>query len=90
MARQNGCRVNTIKFTLHIYFSRQENVHVYIAPVVCVFGFFNNIANIVVLTRKHMSLKINILLEALAVANLMTIITYIVELIDVSVRKPKR
>ena len=50
--------------------------HGYIAAVVCVWGIAANLANIVVLTRKHMISSTNTILMWLAVADLLTMISY--------------
>lgn len=53
-------------------------VHGYIANVVCIFGVISNILNVIVLTRKHMITPTNCILTALAIADLLTMITYLV------------
>ena len=50
--------------------------HGYIAAVVCVWGIAANLANIVVLTRKHMISSTNTILLWLAVADLLTMVSY--------------
>ena len=50
--------------------------HGYIAAVVCVWGIAANLANIVVLTRKHMISSTNAILMWLAVADLLTMVSY--------------
>lgn len=53
-------------------------VHGYIANVVCIFGVISNILNIIVLTRKHMITPTNSILTALAIADFLTMLTYLV------------
>ena len=53
-------------------------VHGYIANVVCIFGVLSNILNIIVLTRKHMITPTNCILTALAIADFLTMLTYLV------------
>ena len=50
--------------------------HGYIAAVVCVWGIAANLANIVVLTRRHMISSTNTILMWLAVADLLTMVSY--------------
>ena len=50
--------------------------HGYIAAVVCVWGIAANLANIVVLTRRHMISSTNTILLWLAVADLLTMVSY--------------
>ena len=50
--------------------------HGYVAALVCVFGIIANLANIVVLTRNNMITSTNIILTWLAVADLMTMMSY--------------
>ena len=51
-------------------------VHGYVSILVCVLGILANIANIVVLNKKHMETSTNILLMWLAVADLCTMVEY--------------
>ena len=51
--------------------------HGYISAIVCVFGIVSNMANIVVLTRKNMVSSTNLILTWLAVADLLTMTTYL-------------
>ena len=54
------------------------HLHGYIANIVCIFGVISNILNIIVLTRKHMITPTNCILTALAIADLLTMLTYLV------------
>lgn len=51
-------------------------VHGYVSILVCLLGILANIANIVVLNKKHMETSTNILLMWLAVADLCTMVEY--------------
>ena len=51
-------------------------VHGYVSVLVCLLGILANIANIVVLNKKHMQTSTNILLMWLAVADLCTMVEY--------------
>lgn len=53
------------------------HVHGYVATVVCTWGVMANMANIVVLTRRSMLSPTNFILTGLAVADLLTMSTYI-------------
>ncbi|XP_074644364.1 G-protein coupled receptor dmsr-1-like, partial [Tubulanus polymorphus] len=52
-------------------------VHGYVSVVVCVFGIFSNILNVIVLTQKHMISSTNYILIALAVADLLKMMSYL-------------
>ena len=52
-------------------------IHGYISVVVCLFGIIANIANIVVLNKKHMRTSTNVILMWLAVADLCTMVEYV-------------
>ena len=54
-----------------------QSVHGYISIVVCVFGIVCNIMNIVVLTQKNMITSTNFILVALAVADMLTMVSYL-------------
>ncbi|XP_076085148.1 G-protein coupled receptor dmsr-1-like isoform X3 [Mytilus galloprovincialis] len=51
--------------------------HGYISICVCVFGIITNIFNIIVLTRRHMSTPVNIILSWLAVSDIITMMSYV-------------
>ena len=51
--------------------------HGYIALVVCIFGVFANILITAVLTRKEMRTPVNLMLVALAIADLAVMLEYI-------------
>lgn len=53
-------------------------VHGYISNIVCIFGVLSNILNVIVLTRRHMITPTNCILTALAVADFLTMLTYLV------------
>lgn len=60
-------------------FSRNfAKVHGYVADVVCIFGVISNILNVIVLTRRHMITPTNCILTALAIADFLTMLTYLV------------
>ena len=60
------------------FFKNYGNVHGYIANTVCIFGVISNVLNIIVLTRRHMITPTNCILTALAIADLLTMLTYLV------------
>ncbi|GAB1603810.1 sex peptide receptor-like [Argonauta hians] len=51
--------------------------HGYLSLVVCFFGIVTNIINITVLTRKHMRTPVNLILTSLAVADILTMASYL-------------
>ncbi|XP_041369865.1 sex peptide receptor-like [Gigantopelta aegis] len=53
------------------------NYHGYFSATVCVFGIIANIANVLVLTRKNMISPTNTILMWLAVADLLTMLSYL-------------
>ncbi|KAK0062335.1 G-protein coupled receptor [Biomphalaria pfeifferi] len=55
-----------------------QQIHGYFAVCVCVFGIISNILNIIVLTRRHMISPTNMILTALAIADILTMSTYVV------------
>ena len=59
------------------FHERYGRVHGYVSVLVCLLGIFANIANIVVLNKKHMQTSTNILLMWLAVADLCTMVEYV-------------
>lgn len=52
-------------------------IHGYVSVVVCLFGIIANIANVVVLNKKHMRTSTNVILKWLAVADLCTMMEYV-------------
>lgn len=56
---------------------RYAEIHGYVSVLVCVFGIIANIANIVVLNKKHMRSSTNVILMWLAVADLCTMMEYV-------------
>ncbi|XP_045188630.1 G-protein coupled receptor dmsr-1-like [Mercenaria mercenaria] len=56
---------------------RYAEIHGYISVLVCLFGIIANIANIVVLNKKHMRTSTNVILMWLAVADLCTMTEYV-------------
>lgn len=62
---------------LQILRVRYAEIHGYISVFVCVFGIIANIANIVVLNKKHMRTSTNVILMWLAVADLCTMSEYV-------------
>ena len=53
-----------------------QPIHGYVSLVVCVFGIASNVMNIVVLTRRNMITATNRILTALAVADMLTMVSY--------------
>ncbi|XP_045164658.2 G-protein coupled receptor dmsr-1-like [Mercenaria mercenaria] len=53
-------------------------VHGYVSNIVCIFGVLSNILNVIVLTRRHMITPTNCILTALAIADFLTMLTYLV------------
>ena len=53
------------------------NIHGYVSILVCVFGIIANFMNIVVLTQKNMVSPTNYLLTALAIADMLTMTSYV-------------
>ncbi|CAD5115234.1 unnamed protein product [Dimorphilus gyrociliatus] len=69
-------------------FRRDFNkAHGYLSIIVCVFGIICNVLNIIVLMQKNMISSTNILLTALAFADLFTMIAYVPFTIYVSIVK---
>lgn len=54
-----------------------QSIHGYVSIAVCLFGIASNLSNIVVLTRKSMISPTNHLLTALAIADVMTMVSYL-------------
>ncbi|XP_045182111.2 G-protein coupled receptor dmsr-1-like [Mercenaria mercenaria] len=54
-----------------------RKLHGYISCIVCIFGLSSNIINMIVLTRKHMIKPVNCILTALAGADFLTMLTYL-------------
>lgn len=61
---------------LYIFATKYAEIHGYISVAVCLFGIMANIANIVVLTRRHMVTSTNYILTWLAIADLLTMLSY--------------
>ncbi|XP_052228454.1 G-protein coupled receptor dmsr-1-like [Dreissena polymorpha] len=57
--------------------SSYANIHGYLSTAVCLVGILANIANIVVLNKKHMRTSTNIILLWLAVADLCAMVEYV-------------
>jgi len=55
-----------------------SKVHGYIADAICIFGVISNIMNVIVLTRRHMITPTNCILTALAIADFLTMLVYLV------------
>ena len=53
-----------------------QSYHGYISLVVCFFGIVSNVMNVVILTRKNMITATNYILTALAVADMLTMLSY--------------
>ena len=54
-----------------------QGIHGYVSIVVCIFGIVSNVMNIVVLTRKNMITSTNYILTALALADMLTMTSYL-------------
>ena len=54
-----------------------QGIHGYISCVVCVIGLLFNVMNIIVLTRRNMITSTNIILSALATADMLTMLCYL-------------
>ncbi|ELT99172.1 hypothetical protein CAPTEDRAFT_142791 [Capitella teleta] len=66
------------KYPQLVEFSKEyANIHGPIAVVVCAWGVIANLVNIVVLTRKNMQSSTNLILTWLAVADLLTMASYL-------------
>lgn len=63
--------------SLYEFSNIYAGIHGYIAVVVCLWGIVANLANIVVLTRKNMLSSTNQILTWLAVADLLTMTSYL-------------
>ncbi|XP_071089901.1 G-protein coupled receptor dmsr-1-like [Haliotis cracherodii] len=61
---------------LESFSSSYGHYHGYVSAIVCFFGMMANIANIIVLTRKNMISSTNTILMWLAVADLLTMMSY--------------
>ena len=56
---------------------KYQGIHGYVSIVVCSFGIVLNIMNIVVLTQKSMISSTNYILTALAIADMLTMVSYL-------------
>lgn len=74
LSQQNPMNHN--EFT--IFSEQYSKYHGYICSSICIFGLVANILNIIVLTRKHMITPTNLILTALALADVMTMSVYLV------------
>ncbi|XP_052779502.1 G-protein coupled receptor dmsr-1-like [Mya arenaria] len=63
---------------MHTFYKNYGRVHGYVSNVVCIFGVVSNILNVIVLTRRHMITPTNCILTALAIADFLTMLTYLV------------
>ncbi|XP_063438351.1 G-protein coupled receptor dmsr-1-like [Mytilus trossulus] len=61
-----------------VFSEKYSQYHGYISSFICLFGVVSNILNIIVLTRKHMISPTNLILTALALADVMTMSVYLV------------
>lgn len=77
MTADNGSIVGGYPTSLERFSDWYQDVHGYLAIVVCVFGSVSNIANVAVLTRPSMSTPTNILLTGIAAADLLTMVAYL-------------
>ena len=62
---------------LVLFSRRYQVVHGYLSIFVCLFGIISNIINVIVLTRRNMTTPTNCLLTAIAVADLLTMVSYL-------------
>ena len=70
--------VFTIDPSALVLFSRRyQAVHGYLSILVCLFGIISNVINVIVLTRRNMTTPTNCLLTAIAVADLLTMVSYL-------------
>jgi len=63
---------------MELFHTNYGRIHGYICNVVCIFGVISNILNVIVLTRRHMITPTNYILTALAIADFLTMLTYLV------------
>ena len=63
---------------MFVFQDNYGRIHGYVSDVVCIFGVLSNILNVIVLTRRHMITPTNCILTALAVADFLTMLTYLV------------
>jgi thyrotropin-releasing hormone receptor len=54
-----------------------ESIHGYLSVFVCLFGIISNTMNIVVLTQREMLTSTNVILTSLAVADMLTMMSYL-------------
>ena len=65
-------------YTLLKHFSKwYQEIHVYVAIVICIFGVISNSMNIAVLSQKNMITSTNVILTALAVVNMLVLALYL-------------
>ncbi|KAH3880490.1 G-protein coupled receptor dmsr-1-like [Dreissena polymorpha] len=64
--------------SMSLFSRRYGEVHGYVSNIVCIFGVISNILNVIVLTRRHMITPTNCILTALAIADFLTMLTYLV------------
>lgn len=68
---------SAVPFYLDRFNKWYQGIHGYFSIVVCLFGILSNIINIVVLTRRSMSSPTNCILTAIAVADMLTMLSYL-------------
>ncbi|GAB1603891.1 sex peptide receptor-like [Argonauta hians] len=61
---------------LYEFSERYAEIHGFVSAIVCTFGFMANLANIVCLTRRNMISPTNLILTWLAVADMLTMMSY--------------
>ena len=64
--------------SLQEFYVNYQEIHGYIASVICIFGIISNTLNIIVLSRKNMMTPTNLILIALAFADFCLMVTYLV------------
>ena len=74
---ENGGGPPTQPLPLELFGVWYQGIHGYLSIVVCTFGILSNLVNVAVLTRPHMFTPTNCLLTAIAVADLMTMASYL-------------
>lgn len=75
---ENASSTNEVVMALAQFGRDYQPIHGYISAIICILGILFNIGNIYVLTRRNMRTSAtNILLTALAVANLITEVIYL-------------
>ncbi len=67
----------TSESTLQQFSTWYQSIHGYLSVFVCLFGIISNTMNIIVLTQKEMITSTNVILSSLAVADMLTMMSYL-------------